>query len=180
MALSNTELAFLLSHLNKPGVETYFEWGIGETTTKICDSFQGSVVSIDNSLEWVEKTSATANATLTYIDTGPILQWGNPVDDKSSLVWPNYYNEIRKHHPIDVVLVDGRWRVSCVMAAARWHPNAFVFLHDFVEERPWYKSVLNFMDVFGQVERLVCLKRRSGVTDFQLETMIAEYSLDYR
>src|SRR5262245_26436448 len=54
-----------------------------------------------------------------HVDIGPTREWGYPVDCSRRDAWPQY--AATPWHPSlprpDLVLVDGRFRVSCVMHA---------------------------------------------------------------
>ena len=59
----------------------YFEFGCGGSTV-FCDSPQRRIKSVDNHQEWLNKVRPLVGATteLIYVNTGPVLEYGNPAD----------------------------------------------------------------------------------------------------
>jgi hypothetical protein len=77
----------------------------------------------------------------------------------------------------DVVLVDGRFRVACVLDTFLVNPAADVLIHDFFEteyhHHDHYKILLSVADVAERVGTLVKLKRKSSVPRAELMLMYA-------
>jgi hypothetical protein len=102
-----------------------FEWGSGASTTWF--SAAGCiVVSCEHDPEW-----AGRNPGVTY----------RPLED-------GYVEEIARHEPFDLVLIDGRRRVEC-MRAAHQHltPEGVIVLDD--SDRPRYDDGVAFLHAAG-------------------------------
>ena len=57
---------------------------------------------------------------LNHVDIGPLKEWGNPLNEESKFKWHNYSEAIisvAKTNNIDLVLVDGRFRVACILTS---------------------------------------------------------------
>ncbi|HAR60700.1 MAG TPA: hypothetical protein DCS18_10960, partial [Alcanivorax sp.] len=85
-------------------------------------------------------------------DIGPTKEWGFPVSDAARHRFPAYGEAIHRHdQAFDLILVDGRFRVACVLNAIRHTLNVAdqpgetrLFIHDFWN-RPHYHAVLEFL-----------------------------------
>src|SRR5262249_24928875 len=81
-----------------------------------------------------------------YVDVGPVKKMGRPQDPARRDDWPTYSQAPWQDYqdaPPDVVLVDGRFRVACVMQAVL-HGAPTIVIHDFWS-RPHYHEVLRFL-----------------------------------
>lgn len=87
-----------------------------------------------------------------FADVGPVELWGYPKGKQQTLKMAFDYQIaplFMEREPFDVYMVDGRWRVACVMASFLHaiHTGGDlnktrVLLHDYTERRqPIYKSI---------------------------------------
>lgn len=71
--------------------------------------------------DWFAANPATGEVDIIWSDIGPTKEWGHPVDERGWKRFARYPLEVwdldEFEHP-DVVLVDGRFRVGCALAAA--------------------------------------------------------------
>lgn len=141
-----------------PNTSRYFEWGSGGSTEAAAAWAAGlsnasggaSVWSVDSSEDWfdqlradsplIQQAEAQGVLQLLYADVGKVGLWGKPDDytakgeDKKRALGMRYALD-----PIeavggefDVLLVDGRWRVACGLAALKHvKPSSIVMVHDF-------------------------------------------------
>ena len=145
----------LISQLiNQTGASSYFEWGTGGST----DSFPralprgGRAVAVENFPAWCSRVRAApfascaiAAGALEYRCLAPENEtvggagypaaWlRNHSDAASTRAFGSYIDAIGKDAPPggwDAVLVDGRFRVACLLEALKFTtPNATIFLHD--------------------------------------------------
>ena len=77
---------------------------------------------------------------IVYVDVGPVSSWGRPRSPENRHLWPAY--SLQASYPGDLVLVDGRFRVACVLSALRHDPERVVLLHDYTDARREYYGVL--------------------------------------
>lgn len=101
------------------------------------------------------------------MDTKP-NNMGYPGDKSSLDDWRKYYLAMHNLTPdqiskIDLILIDGRFRVSC---ALRIFPlinsDAIICFDDF--DRKYYHIVLDYYDIIEKTGRMVILKRKSYIT----------------
>lgn len=167
--MSDKEIGLLRKNLEK--ATHYLEFGCGGSTALAARSKLKTIASVENSLEWIDKcradsaiSSAEREGRLKFIaaDTGPTKGWGYPVDKSSAHLWQNYYLrpwDKLDAAQLDLVLVDGRWRVACVMQAiVRTSPACRILVHDWSDKRPQYEVLLRFTEIAARAGSLVQLR----------------------
>ena len=148
------EIQLISQLINQTGASSYFEWGTGGST----DSFPralprgGRAVAVENFPAWCSRVRAApfascaiAAGALEYRCLAPENEtvggagypaaWlRNHSDAASTRAFGSYIDAIGKDAPSggwDAVLVDGRFRVACLLEALKFTtPNATIFLHD--------------------------------------------------
>ena len=148
------EIQLISQLINQTGASSYFEWGTGGST----DSFPralpwgGRAVAVENFPAWCSRVRAApfascaiAAGALEYRCLAPENEtvggagypaaWlRNHSDAASTRAFGSYIDAIGKDAPPggwDAVLVDGRFRVACLLEALKFTtPNATIFLHD--------------------------------------------------
>lgn len=136
----------------------YFEFGCGGSTV-FCDSPQRRSKSVDNNQEWLNKVGPLIGSTteLIYVNTGPVLEYGNPVDTTQITGFADYSLAFRlRDLETDLVLVDGRFRVACALQVALSDYAGPVLLHD--AQRTEYQPLFKFFTVLERAENLVVLR----------------------
>ena len=146
----------------------YLEFGCGGSTVVAATSDLERIYSIDTDAEWIIKCQthpaiagriAKKEARLFYLDVGKLKKWGTPATQEKRISWVAYSAGIWEElaELPDLILVDGRWRVACALQALwRCGDDARILVHDW-NSRERYHEVLEFADIEGQVEQLVCL-----------------------
>ncbi len=179
----------------------FLEFGLGGSTLVAVRSKVGTIVSVDSDPTWVaavrthvEVAPRIADGTMSVLhaDIGPVREWGNPVDRQEMQKWPRYliaaWSEwVRRRQFPDLVLVDGRFRIACclsvLLAAARLSPSTdalpSVLLHDFTDERPQYRQLLQLFDIHHQAESLCHLKIRASASVADALTRLLVCQFDY-
>jgi len=151
----------------------YLEYGSGQSTrfATECANVK-AICSIESDPKFVETyfegDAAIAEARkaerllFRFIHLGPTREWGFPRNRAHIHLWPNYaLAPYAQNFKWDLVLVDGRFRVACVLLAALEGPaEGVILVHDF-SMRSEYKGMLRFMEIAEQVDTLVKLRRRA-------------------
>jgi hypothetical protein len=183
------EVAYFLRFIRSG--TSYFEFGCGGST--IVAAGYGpenlNITATDSSQEWIgvvkqdgscSKKEERGLLRVNYVDIGPIGAWGHPVQtaQESKGAWYLYSQAISMaggHY--DVVLVDGRFRVACVLNTFLSNPSATVMVHDFLQEEHHhnYKVLLEVADVVSRVDTLVELKRKASASQVDIMKMYATY-----
>lgn len=187
--MTSPEVALFTRYLKT--AKSYFEFGCGGST--MVASRYGpatlSITSVDSSQEWLDtvarNTYSAAKATqglltMKFADIGPIGIWGYPAQsaEESKGAWYLYSQAISMaDKQFDVVLVDGRFRVACLLNTFISNPAAKVLIHDFFDpgHHRAYRVLLEVAEVVDRVDTLAALKRKEGVTTETLMKLYATY-----
>lgn len=161
----------------------YFEFGSGGST-KLAVRNNIIVHGVESDPVWVEALCKQTGGLckVCYIDIGPTREWGFPVDDKHRHKFPLYSESILAYKkPFDFILVDGRFRVACVLNTIkhiykknRGDIKSKIFIHDFWN-RTDYHVVLDFLDVIEQVDTAGLFIVKKKIDTDKLNMMIAHY-----
>lgn len=180
IAMTSEESEFFRECLS--GVKTYFEYGIGGSTVFAWNSLKQTgvdfrILGIDTSAEWVEKVRAAINddahVELEYVDIGATGHWGYPVEKTPDLQsWPLYPMGIHRTPQIgalDLVLIDGRFRVACLtQTILACQPSTKILMHDY-ENRPHYHVIENWVRKKKTVGTLALFERKELTKDDMLD-----------
>lgn len=171
----------------------YFEFGCGGSTILACKVGRHdlSVTSVDSSQDWINTVkdnkyvAAKDKKGLVHASTvniGPVGRWGYPKQsvDESQGAWYLYSQAISMTgKEYDLVLVDGRFRVACLLQSFISNPKASVLIHDFFDPThnhfPVYKALLKVSDIVDRADTLVALRPKPGVRKEDLMKMYATY-----
>ncbi|TFH86683.1 tetratricopeptide repeat protein [Billgrantia azerbaijanica] len=162
----------------------YFEFGSGGSTVWAVEEGL-TAYGVESDRQWVSglKEKLGEFCKVVAVDIGPTREWGYPVSMENSDRFGSYSREIFNHsHGFDLILVDGRFRVACTIAAIQHilangadPGKARIFIHDFWN-RPHYHVVLEFLEVVERSESAGIFKVKDDVDHRQLEKVWADYA----
>lgn len=158
----------------------YLELGSGGSTPHFAN-LATYAVSIENNRPWYEQMvlkeeikCLTSGMKLNYkmINSGNTrslgkLLRGTNYEDSGRLYVENFKTTIESlgKPEFDLILIDGRYRISSALAASEFlKADGIVFVHDFTR-REKYKILLKYFDVIFEVDTLVMLKIKDGMSD---------------
>jgi hypothetical protein len=111
------------------------EFGCGGSTLLFLETTSAVIDSVDNNKDWVERISAeprpaeaisSGRLKICLVDTGPVGKWGLPTDEATRPLWRRYpcavWNGLRPP-AVDLVFVDGRFRVACTLSPGLQPPS---------------------------------------------------------
>jgi hypothetical protein len=184
--LSPRDLKMFYSYLDRASV--YFEYGSGGST------FQANlrtnikkIYSVESDIEW-------CNALNTKMDSKKIVKkyhemktlpntWGNPGPGCTHKEMMNYSNNLSYLDPdeikrIDLILIDGRFRVACCLKSFACVGESCIIAFDDFLTRPYYHVVLEYFDIIDKTQdnRMVFLRKKNNVLNVPL-SLIAKYEL---
>lgn len=186
--MTDAEIELYSRHL--VGCRNLVEFGCGGSTRLAVEHGISSIDSIESDPQWVRDLTghpflrpaiADKRLRLHHVDIGPVRAWGSPANRAHATKWRDYYGWIwnRLSEKPDVVLVDGRWRVSCTIRAIVEAPDATIVIHDFWE-RPHYHVVLGFLEHLATADTMGVFKPRKDI-DWQALCRVADqYGTDHR
>ena len=164
LTLPEAESACLLAAYNAASV--ILEYGSGGSTVMAAEMPGKTVFSVESDKDWANGMAAylaanpmASKAILHHVDIGATAEWGKPVDDSG---WRRYH-----HYPLtvwdrddfshpDVVLIDGRFRVACLLATLHRITRPVLALFDDYAPRPAYHRVEAWVKPSRMVGRMAC------------------------
>ena len=132
----------------------YAEFGSGGSTLYV-DKQPNilSCISVESDPAFADKIrSECKKSSVCHADIGAVSGWGYPADTTPSDKWLNY-SKYDVGTP-DTILIDGRFRVACILQSCLTHPNAVLMIHDFTN-RPEYHCVLPYLNIIEVADTLV-------------------------
>ena len=155
--------------LQLAGRASLLEFGCGGSTLVAARQVQ-RIVGVDSDPAWLARVQEAVagdavDFTPYHADIGPVGDWGYPADERRLRDWPRYHTQIWRHlsGSPDAVLIDGRFRVACLLQSIiHCKPDCVFLFHDFAN-RPHYHGVLKHTDVLARVDTLAVLRARQQV-----------------
>lgn len=161
-------------HTYLPTATTYGEYGAGDSTIKASQYTNlKEIHSVESDKKWIEEIQSK-------IGTGsghglrPIFHhkemgtayksWGHPGPSATETQKRAYSDPIPSKAPIDVLLIDGRFRVACALKAHGWLSESATVIFDDFWIRPHYHIVLDFYQEVQRMGTAAILKRKHGVS----------------
>jgi len=171
--LSNNDMNMFYKYLNTARV--YFEYGSGGSTYQVSllDNIQ-KIYTVESDKEWQDKLlSSISNDKIVFIynemDTSPNT-WGNPGKNATDHQKINYSNhilnlDIEEQQGIDLVFIDGRFRVACCLKCFDVIKDSCLIMFDDFLNRKQYHIVLNYFEIIDKTadNRMVILKKKRNV-----------------
>ena len=185
VVMSDAEKALLWQFLSCS--DDYVEFGAGGSTVLASTAVKRSIVSVDSSLEWLERVRAAClerggglMPKLVNVDLGKLGEWGWPLDETKKHLWPSYHTAVwslPESAAADLYLVDGRFRVACfVQAARRARPDAVIGIHDF-SGRAQYHVVHEIAREIARTGSLSFFVRRPDYDDKRAAEILDRHAL---
>jgi len=144
----------------------FLEFGCGGSTLLAAGAGLSKIWSVESDAAWIRKlkerkpiSDAVKNGRLKFFcpKIGGIGAWGRPQDPNSRHLWPRYHSEVWAEldpKTVDLVLIDGRFRVACALQAAlRVSAKCPILIHDFWI-RPKYHVATEFLTEVERVDTL--------------------------
>lgn len=171
--------------------KNYLEFGVGGSTLRAIQKSNAHIYAVESSSEWlsqVRKYQIFKNAEkhrlhVYSVDIGPTQKWGHPLPDNNREWFPAYstkiFNEIDKDS-LDLVLVDGRFRVACalqVILQCHANPSLQILFHDFWD-REHYHVVLKYLDVVEKFDTLGLFTVKRDIDMVEVENDFEAFKYD--
>jgi hypothetical protein len=170
-AMSPAEQALLRAAA--AGATRMVEYGAGGSTLLLLESGEGRLVTVENDPAWLARLAEAPRCAAAVaegrwarvpVEQGPVGDWGWPLDAARRQDGATYVNAPWAEMPEpDFVLVDGRYRVACALAAlSRMGPEGRVAVHDFWP-RPFYRALLDHAELDATAGSLVLFRAKAGM-----------------
>lgn len=133
------------------GADTILEYGSGGSTVMASELPGKTIHSVESDKSWAgmmnawfDQNPGLSTPKIHYVNVGPTGEWGMPQDKSLMGRFPQYSLSVwtkgpaKVAHP-DVVLVDGRFRVGCVLATLfSCTRPVTLFFDDYVHRDPYH------------------------------------------
>lgn len=187
-AMSEAEVALLTALAAK--AERVVEFGCGGSTRLMLAAGCGRLLSIDSDAGWLQRIAtapeveaAVAHGRFTpwHVDIGPTGQWGWPSGPVTADAAWRYWGAPWLIMPrAELVLVDGRFRIACALAAhGRLARDGHLAVHDWWPRRAYQEALAPFFEVVGSAGTLALLQPRP-VTRTAIEAALERHGADPR
>ena len=147
LTFPEAEAAHLRKHYSEASI--ILEYGSGGSTILAASMPRKYVISIESDLKWalemqtrIDAAGFPSPAVVWHVDIGETGRWGRPIADAA---WQKYH-----HYPLsiwsepffrspDLILIDGRFRAACLVAAAlRIQKSTVVLFDDYVRRKAYH------------------------------------------
>jgi len=159
----------------------YFEFGCGGSTFRACELGAKKIVSVESQKMWIdeikqyEQVKVHPDITFLAIDINA-GDMGRPINNTKQNNFPLYSSAIDNYKNIDVVLVDGRFRVACACKAVINRVQS-ILIHDFTN-RAHYHDILPYIEIIKQTGTLIQARPKSDINMQDLEKLYENYKLN--
>lgn len=149
-----------------PNAKVYGEYGAGEST-KLAANFSNltEIHSVESDKRWIEDIQSgikPGRVIFHYKEMGtPYKSWGHPGASATESQKRAYSDPIPSKEPVDVLLVDGRFRVACALKAHSWLSDTATLIFDDFWIRPHYHIVLTYFTVVDRLGTAAILRRKT-------------------
>lgn len=139
--------------------DVIFEYGIGGSTL-LAAELGKTLVSVETDRAFmaraqVELQDTPATVKLIHANIGATKQWGVPLDDSQWQRYPDYaFAPWQQGLEPDVILIDGRFRVACMLAALVNVTRPTTVLWDDYGDRAHYHWIERYCTPVRNVERM--------------------------
>jgi|LakMenEpi03Aug12_release.lakeMendotaPanAssembly.Ray.scaffolds.fasta_scaffold323970_3 hypothetical protein len=147
MFTTNEEKNFFMSHID--GTKKVLEYGSGSSTIQIGKKCK-FIVSVEHQENWYNKINIELPSNAEILFRLPSLPYIEGGHDGTYDEFKSYVEAPLGKGTFDVILIDGRARVSCASIAHKLsNDKTVIFIHDF--DRPEYQEVLNYLEYMEQI-----------------------------
>jgi protein O-GlcNAc transferase len=172
--------------------KVFIEYGSGGSTIHLLKSGKkvfsvesnGEFHDMMNSISLVQKAKGQLLHPV-HIDLGPCDMWGKPLTSEKECAWSRYYSEVwdevkRHQSRVDVVFIDGRFRVCCCLYSILkvveygWKDTLFL-VHDFWR-RKHYHVVLKFLNEYKSRLDLASFRVKDNIDKDEVKWLLQQYA----
>lgn len=181
--MNKNEKVLFVKHIRKS--KYYLEFGSGGSTFIALRKSNAKIHAVESDQEWIRKIKKSWYAKyhllrrlkIHFTGIGPTKKWGYPETMDRKDFFPDYSAYIFKKidtSKIDLVLVDGRFRVACVLQTimnCSENIGLKILIHDFYN-RPHYHGVLKYLSEIDKADNLGVFIIKPGVN---LQEVASDY-----
>lgn len=120
-----------------------------------------------------------------HLDIGPTKEWGWPISNSQESLYPNYIAASQRAMKAnsflpDLILIDGRFRVSAFLSCVLQFPGAKVLFDDYVDRENYHvvESVIKPKRTVGRIAKFKVPKNLSKKKILEALRLIDSHLLD--
>lgn len=170
----------------------YIEFGLGGSTIRALQKSKTIIYTVESSADWIKYMRAylfvsffekKKRLTIFPVNIGPVRDWGYPASADFKDSFESYSSDIFRFIDsklIDLVLVDGRFRVACTLKTileCHENKNMRILIHDFWS-RPHYHVVLKYLSTVNRADTIGLFSIKEDVDLKSAEKDYAAYKFD--
>lgn len=183
--MSSSEVNFLTEKLSKS--RSFLEFGSGFSTVLASNLSPKIIQSVETDKNYLNYLIPflnydQKNITLIHANIGETTEWGNPRDTDGLRNWHKYSTSFDEDSIPDLVLIDGRFRVTTFATICLAFPGVNILFDDYAD-RPHYQEVEKILSPRQICGRIACFKAPRRTTRYQKIQFLklqAQYALDYQ
>jgi hypothetical protein len=161
--------------------KNYFEYGCGASTKWVVKNTNAKISCVDSSVEWINSIEDYPRLKKIYIDIGKIGKWGYPLTLDKQQNFPLYSNAISKEEDnIDVVLIDGRFRVACFLNTLKYVNEGTSIIFDDYANRPYYHIVEKIITPQKYNGRQALFVVSPNIDQSKIDCLLSLFEMDQR
>lgn len=145
----------------------YLEFGLGGSSLRALQKSKAKIYTVESSPDWINhmrqyfivRYFENKRLYIFLVNIGPTQHWGYPESYNDQNLFEAYSSSIFEsidRKSIDLVLVDGRFRVACtlkIILSCHENNNLRILIHDFWN-REQYHIVLKYLDTVNKADTL--------------------------
>lgn len=173
--MTDSEIEIFTKYLKK--AINYLEYGSGGSTVYACKfSNLNKIKTIESDYKFsLEIQNKCPRADINYINVGRTGKCGTPIDITKRYLWKKYSNNYSSE--FDLVLIDGRFRVACLLDIIIKKGDPIILFHDF-NNRSEYHIIKEFCTIIESIDTLVVLKINDNIDMNKITRLYNFYSFN--
>lgn len=150
----------------------YLEYGTGASSIYASTFPLQKIYAVESDIKFLTSVSSIISSNNTdcqflpfYVDIGPTKEWGYPINDKYVKNFPNYSFGVWDYADstsVDLVLIDGRFRIACFLASLINLTEGSTILFDDYINRSYYhevETVVEPLSIHGRMAKFLVPKK---------------------
>jgi len=164
----------------------YLEFGSGTTTAYVDRFTNAKAFVVENDVRWVDhvkkQLTRSEDIKFVHVDLGPCGGWGYPLQvDNYRSKFREYYESVwNLENSFDLVLVDGRFRVSTFLHSLVKSKVGTTILFDDYKNRDYYHVIEEIIKPVEIYQEMAKFLKSSEIDEVKCEALVKTYSEDLR
>jgi hypothetical protein len=187
LIFKNNDIKLFNKYINTS--KYYLEFGSGSSTYHASlKTNLKKIIVVENDIHWFHRVNDFMKNNKKFINlyidikTSP-NNWGYPINDLDKTNWVSYSNIIKILNPnlleqLDLILIDGRFRIACILKLHNYINNNCIILFNNFFERTVYNIILNYYDIIENSEDNSMAVLKKKINNSPSQDIIKNYEYD--